>query len=226
MGAISAVFYFLTQHSLLALPLYPLVALAIGALLARVTGRRWWLFLGVPGLAMAAVSPFFASAVNALFLNAAGTTGSAVIVHAEETSSTLNDSPIWYYEAVVRTADGRDVETSFDTMSASIYPWRNEILIPPEGERFVVSYVPGFPRNIAIMVDQSPYGRKRLIRQDREPVETAAAKLAAAPGNADFREAYRKALTGFIARHGADADPALLADYRAKLAGLEVQPSR
>ncbi|MES2054569.1 MAG: hypothetical protein V4564_01405 [Pseudomonadota bacterium] len=226
MSVVSAIFYFLSQHPFLALPLYPLFALAIGALLARITGWGGWLFLGVPGLVMAAVSPFFGSAVNAMVVNAAGVTGSAVIVHAEETSSTLNDSPIWYYEAVVRTANGHDVETSFDTMSASIYPWRNQILIPPQGERFVVKYIPGFPRNIAIMVDQSPYGRKRRIAEDREPVETAAAKLAAAPRNVGFREDYRKALSVFIAQHGADADPGLLMEYRTRLAGLGEKPAR
>ena len=226
MGVLSAIFYFLSQHPFLAMPVYPLAAMGIGALLAKLTGRSWWLFLGVPGLVMGALSPFFGSAVNALFLNAVGTPGSAVIVHAEETSSTLNDNPIWYYEAVVRTADGHDVETSFDTMSASIYPWRNQILIPPEGERFAVKYVSGFPRNIAIMVDQSPYGRKHLIEQDREPVETAAAKLAAAPDNAGFREAYRQALMAFIAEHGSDADPAVLAEYRGKLAGLGAETAR
>lgn len=221
MGAISAVFYFLSQHPFLAMPLYPLAAWGIGALLARLTRWRGWMFLGVIGLILAAVSPFFASAVNAMFLNAVGTTGTAVIVHSEETSSTLNDSNIWYYEAVLRTADGRNVETSFDTMSASLYPWRNEIAIPPEGERFVVKYVPGFPRNIAIMVDQSPYGRQRLIARDREPVETATAKLAAAPDDPKFRDDLRQALREFIARHATDADPALIATYRARLAALD-----
>jgi len=220
MGAVSAVFHFLAQHSLLTMPLYPLTLFAIGWGLASLTGARAWLSLGVVGLVLGVASPFFASAANAAFLNAAGTTGSAVIVHAEETSSTLNDSPIWYYEAVVRTADGQDVETSFDTMSASIYPWRNEILIPPEGERFAVKYVPGYPRNIAILIDQSPYGRKHQIGHDREPVETAAAKLAASPGNAQFRAQYRAALITFLAQHGADADAAVVADYRARLAGL------
>jgi len=221
MGAISAVFYFLSQHPFLTMPIYPLAAWGIGALLARLTRWRGWMFLGVIGLILAALSPFFASAVNAMFLNAVGTTGTAVIVHSEETSSTLNDSNIWYYEAVLRTADGRNVETSFDTMSASLYPWRNEIAIPPEGERFVVKYVPGFPRNIAIMVDQSPYGRQRLIARDREPVETAAAKLAAAPDDPRFRDDLRQALREFIARHATDADPALIATYRTRLAALD-----
>lgn len=225
MGAVSAVFYFLSHHPFLALPLYPVIALAIGAMLARLTRRRGWMLLGVPGLVAGALCPFFGSALNAMFLNAVGTTGTAVIVHSEETSSTLNDNTIWYYQAVVRTADGRNVETDFDTMSAALYPWRNEILIPPEGERFVVKYVPGFPRNIAIMVDQSAYGRKRLIARDMEPVETAAAKLEAAPDDPKFRDDLKCALGAFIARHAADADPELLATYRARLAVLEAKPA-
>jgi hypothetical protein len=225
MGAVSAVFYFLSHHPFLAMPLYPLVAWAIGALLARLTRRRGWMLLGVPGLIAGVLSPFFGSAVNAMFLNAVGTTGSAVIVHSEETSSTLNDNNIWYYQAVVRTADGRNVETDFDTMTAALYPWRNEIQIPPEGERFVVKYVPAFPRNIAIMVDQSPYGRQRLIARDMEPVETAAAKLEAAPDDPKFRDDLKRALGAFIARHAADGDPALLANYRARLAALDATPA-
>ena len=122
-------------------------------------------------------------------------------------------------------ADARPAEVGFDTMTAALYPWRNEIQIPPEGERFVVKYVPGYPRNIAIMVDQSPYGRQRLIAQDREPVETATAKLDAAPDDPKFRDDLRQALREFIARHAADGDPALLATYRARLAALDATPA-
>jgi hypothetical protein len=75
--------------------------------------------------------------LNALFLNAFGTQGHAVIVHSRETDSQLNDKNIWEYDAVLKTADGHDVPLQFNTMSAAIYPIRNAILIPPENEMFV-----------------------------------------------------------------------------------------
>lgn len=77
--------------------------------------------------------------LNALFLNAFRTTGSAVILHSQQSDSQLNDQYIWNYDGVLKTADGRDIVIQFDTMSASIYPIRNRILIPPENEPFVAA---------------------------------------------------------------------------------------
>ena len=157
---------------------------------------------------------------NAWFLEAYGVDGTAVITQSEETSSTLNDQSVWAYDAVMKTAEGQDVVTRFDTMSASIYPITNTILIPPQGERFVVRYIPGFPRNFVIMRDLSPYGQKYRINADRRPVEKAAAQFAASPDNRAFVAEYRDALTTFIDTHRDDADPALIENYQTQLDAL------
>jgi hypothetical protein len=81
------------------------------------------------------INIFTGHILNALFLNAYGTVGSAVVTYAEETSSQLNDQNIWAYDAVVKTADGEDVVAEFDAMSATVYPIRNEIRVPPSGRR-------------------------------------------------------------------------------------------
>ncbi|MBB4101475.1 hypothetical protein [Sphingomonas kyeonggiensis] len=70
------------------------------------------------------------------------------------------------------------------------------------------------------MRDLSPYGRQYLIDQDRKPVDKAAAQFAASLGNAAFIAEYRAVLTAFIAQHQNDADPALIANYRAQLDAL------
>jgi hypothetical protein len=189
-------------------------------------GRRSWNFLLVVFFVLGIFNVFTGHMLNAAFLNAFGTVGSAVIVHSEETNSTLNDQYIWAYDAVLKTADGRDVETSFDTMSASIYPIRNAILIPPEGEPFVAKYIPGFERNIAIMSDLSDYGKRRLINEDTQPVSKAAAKYAVSPANQTFIEEYRVALRSFIAQHAGDADSELIDDYTQKLKDLDRAKSR
>jgi hypothetical protein len=220
MPVLSAISYFLSQHPVWSLFAIILSSLILGVGLSIIRKNAGWSALFIIGLLFAIANVFLGHIVNALFLNANGVAGVAVIVHAEQTSSQLNDQYIWDYDAILRTADGQDVPFSFDTMTASIYPIRNEILIPPEGERFAVKYVPGFPRNVVILSDQSEYGKKRKVDEDFQPVQKAEAQLEFSPDNKDFLEQYRQALQQFIALHRNDADPALIASCEQKLAAL------
>jgi hypothetical protein len=217
MVVLSAIFFFISQHSLLSLPLWILAGFALGGAASALLRNGAWMGLSVIGFVIGIANIFLGSMANAIFLNAYGTYGTAVVTHEEETNSQLNDSNIWKYDAVVRTADGRDVKTGFDTMSASLYPPRNAIQIPPKGERFVVKYIPGFERNIAIMRDESPFGKRLLLQRALEPVERAAAQIEASPDNPDFRREYREAIENFLARHAGDAPPELVERYRAEL---------
>lgn len=220
MVVLSAILFFVSQHSLLSLPLWILAGFALGGAVSALLRKPGWMGLSVIGFVIGIANIFLGSMVNAIFLNAYGTYGTAVITHEEETSSQLNDANIWEYDAVVRTADGRDVKTGFDTMSASLYPPRNAIQIPPKGERFVVKYIPGFERNIAILRDESPFGKRLLVQEALKPVERAAAQVEASPDNAEFRREYREAIEKFLARHADSAPPDLVARYRNELQRL------
>lgn len=221
MIAISALLHFLAHHPFLSLQLLVLAGLALGAAIAHRRRNAAWYALGIVGLVLGMLNVFTGSMANAVFLNAFGTYGTAVVTHAEETSSQLNERNIWAYDAVMQTAEGRDVKVHFDTLSASLYPVRNRIDLPPVGERFVVKYIPGYERNIAIMRDESPFGKRILLAQARGPVERAAAQLAASPDNEAFKQEYRLALQDFLARHGQDAAPEVAERYRKALQALE-----
>lgn len=220
MAILSAILYFLTQHPFLSWATLILVSVVLARLMVVWRRRRGWYFLILFSCVYGMVNIFTGHIINALFLNAVGVAGTAVVTHSRETNSTLNDQPIWAYDAVLKTADGRDVVTRFNTMTASIYPIRNTILIPPEGEVFAVKYLPGFPRNLVIMSDQSAYGKAYVVGQDRGPVDKAANQFAVSPGNPAFIAEYRAALTTFLARHRHDADPGLVQDYQARLDAL------
>lgn len=220
MYILSALSYFFSQHSFLAMPVIVLLSVVLTIAMMALRKSNGWLLLVLAGVVFSGINTFTSHVTNALFLNAFGVPGSAVIVHSRETSSQLNERNIWEYDAVVKTAEGRDVVTTFDTMSASLYPIRNEILIPPEGESFVVKYVPGFERNIVIMSDQSEYGKKRLIREDLDPVEKAAAQFEVSPSNPAFIDEYRGALRTFLQKHRHDADPSLISDCEERLDAL------
>lgn len=221
MIVLSGFFYALAHHPFWSWLALVLLALAASLLMVRWTGKARWMLLLLAAFIGGQFNIFTGHILNAWFLNAYGSRGTAVIVHSELTNSTLNDQYISDYWAVLRTADGRDVKIEFDTMSASIYPIRNEILLPPQGQRFVVKYVPGFERNVAIMSDESDYGRRWVVAQARGPVDRAAAQLAASPDNPEFVEEYRSELRRFLDQHRKDADPALVVRFERELGELE-----
>lgn len=222
MYVISAVLFFLTHHPIWSFLLILLFSFAMGVLLSIWRNHgKWLIIFPALGLLAAVLNIFITHYLNSLFLNAVGTEGTAVIVYAEETNSTFNDQYVWDYQAVLKTSEGQDVVTKFNTMSASIYPLRNTILIPPKGEVFVAKYVPGFERNILIMSDKSDYGRKWLFNKDLKPVNKAEAQLATSPTNPKFISEYRLALQEFIEKHRDESDPDLKLQYEQRLEALE-----
>jgi len=217
MAILSALLYFLTYHPFWSFPLIILFFCAVGVIsfIWRKRGSSGYMLLG--GFVVGIFNIFTAHYVNGLFLNAYGTQGTGVIVQEKQTNSTLNDQYVWEYDVVLKTADGRDVKTMFDTMSATTYPLRNAILIPPKGETFVTKYIPGFERNIVIMSDQSLYGQRLLINEDLQPVLKAEAQLAVSPTNPEFLEEYREALQTFIDKHHGESDSPIVSAYKQKL---------
>ena len=165
-----------------------------------------WAGLILAGFVFGMLNPFFGSGINASFVNAYGTYGTAVITSSEVTNSQLNNRNVIAYKGVMKTADGQDVKIEFDTMSAPLYPWRNAIQIPPQGEDFVVKYIPGHERNMAIMRDESPYGMRLLMREARKPIEQAKAQLMASPGNKQFQQEYVDAVREFLNVYGYQLD--------------------
>lgn len=213
--ALSALLWFISQHPLLTF----FAAMVLAGLVS------WWRRSPVYAIVvfpLAMLNIFLGSFLNATFLNAVGERGVAVIVKAEETSSTLNEQYIWRYEAVLRTAEGRDVEVVFHTNTAALWPLENTIRIPAQDQPFVVKYTPGFPRNFVILTNESPHGIAQARASARERVEVAARKLHFSPGNADFRADYRHELQTWLRDQGDDPQQQTDAQrYRAELDALD-----
>ena len=221
MVIISAILYFVTHHPGLATLALTGVGLGVGTLLAIWRRQVLWCGLVVPFFLLSSFSYFIVPFANALFLDAFGTRGTAVTVRKQETNEMLNESYIWGYDAVLKTADGRELALQFSTTSVAIYPIRNQILIPPENDPFIIKYIPGFERNIVVMCDESGYGKRRKIERDTAPVEKAAGQYAVSPTNQAFIKEYRAALQAFLRKHRDDADPDLILEYEERLDSLE-----
>lgn len=220
MSRLSAVFFIIAHHPFWLLAGLVVAGVAAGLLILRVFASSAGFALIVVGFVAGMLNIFTGQWLNAAFLNWAGIEGTAVVIDTRRTNSMLNNQHIVEYDVVLRTVDGEDVVTGFDSLSASIWPIRNAILIPPQDETFIVRYVPGFEKNIVIMSDLSAYGKRRLIVEDQASVERARRQLAASSANPAFIAEYRAALTAFLARHEGEADPALVAQYRTALSEL------
>lgn len=213
MKILSLLFYFFAHHGAWSF----LALLLLGLLLSAWRKKVIYITLG---FVLAILNTFTGQFVNAWFLAHFGTRGSAVITFSKQTNSTLNDEYIWDYDAVVKTAEGKDVVTGFSTTTASLYPIRNQILIPPEGEWFVVKYIPGFEKNIAIMVNESAYGKRLLIQENKQPLIKAERQYHTSESNAVFREEYREAIRTFIDDPENASDSISIRQYKEVLRGL------
>lgn len=214
MKAISELLYFLNHHSIWSF----LIILTIGIVLSI---GRIKIVYAIFGLVLGFVNIFTAQFLNASFLNAYGVKGTAVVTDARETNSRLNDEYISEFDAVVKTQDGQDVLTSFSTMTASIYPIRNEILIPPAGETFYVKYIPGFEKNIVILREESRYGKLSRARENRRTIEKAQRQYEASPKNKAFRQEYLEALKSYIANPDNQVDTIYTEDYKKVIRSLQ-----
>lgn len=225
MSFLSVCMYILAQHRLLLMFGLPLMCLVLALLQHRFCGKRWGYFLIPTAFTLGMVNMFTGQWVNGAFLNWFGTPGTAIIVDKRDAGWLLNEQRVDEYDVLVRTEDGRDVVAQFDDMSASIWPPRNLILLPALNDPFVVKYVPGFPRNIVIMSDESAYGKRWLLNDARRPVERARNLYEASPGNARFAREYRQALQDFLGAYGEVLSASDREQYEKRLEAVVVPAS-
>lgn len=214
MKILSLIFYFLAHHGAWSF----LVFLILGKLLWAWRKKAVYIILA---FVLAMLNIFTGQFANAWFLARFGTRGSAIITFSQQTNSTLNDEYIWDYDVVVKTAEGKDVVTGFSTTTASLYPIRNQILIPPDGERFVVKYIPGFEKNIVVMVNESSYGKRLQVQENKQPLIKAERQYQTSESNTTFREEYRKAIQTFIDDPENASDTVSIRQYQEVLRGLQ-----
>ena len=217
---LSKVFHFAAHH-----PFWLMIALVAAAgVLATFLGRRTGTLGGIALIPIAFVlgmtNVMTGHWMDAIFVNRVGVYGSAVIIDRRDANFMLNDRPVSYFDTLVKTADGREILTNITEMSAAIYPLRNAILIPPMNEHFVIKYVPGDEKNFVIMSDESDYGKQRLLREARQPVDHARRLYEASPANPDFVRQYREALKTFLSEQATNAPADQLEKYRTVLEGL------
>lgn len=225
MASLSAFLYVVASYRLSLLFVLPLLCLGFALWLHRRKGRVWGYLLIPACFTLGLINVFAGPWINAAFLQWAGTPASARIVDRRDAGWVLNDQAVMRYDVLLRTADGQDVLTGFDSASVSIWPTRQVTLLPPANEAFIVKYVPGFPRNVVILSDESDYGKRWLVSEALRPVDRARQLHEASPDNPQFSGAYREALQAFLAAHHATLPDGQRSRYEAALAALQAAPA-
>jgi hypothetical protein len=88
-----------------------------------------------------------------------GRPGTGAALSSRPTFVTVNKRRVLEYRTLLKLADGRLYETSFDEQSANVYgageAWYHLPPMPLIGQRFSVYYLPGLPHNFIILANDS-----------------------------------------------------------------------
>jgi hypothetical protein len=74
-----------------------------------------------------------------------GAEGQATVTGSFDTGISYNDRRVMGHNVLIKTADAQTTETSFDYDDFNVYPPKNGVYYPQEGDAFNVSYIERFP---------------------------------------------------------------------------------
>lgn len=213
MVLISKILFFISHHGF-----YTVILLFLFfGLLFYATKKA--LFL-IPIIPLAILNGICGQFLNAWFLNTYGVESTAIITSDVETNSTLNESYIHDYEAIVKKQDGKYTTTFFSTTTVAIYPIRNSIRIPSQND-LPVKYIPGYEKNIVILYDQSKEGKILLENEKLAPVNSARIKYEADRTNKEFIMEYISALEDYTDSYDDESSRLKIEELRKELKQLK-----
>jgi len=110
------------------------------------------LLLGIP------LDFLFGSYINSKLIYLAGEPGKAEVISNYQTSSQYNNQNVVGYKVLIRTQEGKIIQTSFEDDDFNVYPSHNGVSYPQQGDHFNVRYLRHFPGSFIIIAnDDSPW---------------------------------------------------------------------
>jgi hypothetical protein len=191
------VIYFLATSTFLALFI---AFMSVPATIALAVWKgRFAIFLAIiPVLAF--LSAFFGTDIAARTLHVFGEKGSATITGTYGTSTVYNNHDVVGYNVLLKTADGKVIETSFEDDDFNIYPPKNSVVYPDVGDHFTVYYLRWFPQDFVIVDnDDSPWATELRCRHLNKDVQEANAKYEFDRGSERYRAAYIDSINRLLA---------------------------
>lgn len=98
--------------------------------------------------------------IDGILINEHGQKADAKVLSVEGTNNLMNEQPVMRHNIIFKTAEGKNIETYFETWDFNIYPSANTVIYPKTGQAFRVAYLPSFPTAFIILTEEdSDYSR-------------------------------------------------------------------
>jgi hypothetical protein len=172
-------------------------------------------------LLVAFLNIFFGTEVAVLLVHAVGEKGTATVTGTYSTSTQYNNHDVIGYNVLLKTTDGKVVETNFEDDDFNVYPPKNEVTYPDVDDVFNVYYLPGFPKDFIIVDnDDSPWATALRCGDMKDGLLEANSKYEFDRNNPGYRTAYIGAIKKLIAaKCVTDADD--LDDFQQDIKNIE-----
>ena len=190
---------------------FVLVGLIFGPILLAVflPGKRYiGRGAGLVGLCivLGVVNLTFGTDIADVLIYHAGVAGSAIVTTSHEIATQYNNHDVRGYTVLIRTANGKVVETGFEDDDFDVYPPHNMTIYPGQGDVFTVRYLKHAPGTFVIVAeDGSPWAHGLRCAVLDRTVSDATEKADFAPDNAGYKQAYALAIAA-AKRAGCETD--------------------
>ena len=210
--AILHLLYVLARWRFLMMPVFilgPLILLRLNHR-SRQAGclRLLAVLLSLPlGIIFAIVNLVFGPQLSAELIHHFGAQGQATVTGSFDTGNSYNDQRVMGHNVLIKTADARTIESSFDDDDFNVYPAQNGVYYPREGDMFNVSYLERFPEDfIIISNDDSPWAKSlrcfELQAAEREADNKRQFALDSPAFRKDYEDAAQAARAAGCDSHG------------------------
>lgn len=189
-----AKYRFFALMAFIMVPVFTVPSLSARARSAGRKAPRYFAWL-IPGcIIFGVVNLIFGTQIATILIYHFGVSGSAVVTGEYGTSTQYNSHNVMGYRVMIRTAEGKLINTSFEDDDFTVYPVHNATSYPGPGDAFTARYLSHHPSYFIIVAnDNSPWATQlRCAKLDAAAYE-AQQKLSFAPDDANIKRAYDEA---------------------------------